>query len=81
LYQENGRKIYQMAIKKPNGHKIYQMGIKYSIARPFKIYPNWDFWFENIPSSNAAGHARKNGKTFNRIENYKFSSNWIGPEC
>jgi hypothetical protein len=19
-----------------------------SIARPFKIFPNWDFWFENI---------------------------------
>jgi hypothetical protein len=18
-----------------------------SIARPYKIYPNWDFWFEN----------------------------------
>jgi hypothetical protein len=23
-----------------------------SIARPSKIYPNWDFWFENIPSGN-----------------------------
>jgi hypothetical protein len=20
------------------------------IARPSKIYPNWDFWFKNIPS-------------------------------
>jgi hypothetical protein len=26
-----------------------------SIARPFKIYPNWDFWFENMPSGNPAG--------------------------
>jgi hypothetical protein len=25
-----------------------------SIARPSKIYPNWDFWFENIPSGNPA---------------------------
>jgi hypothetical protein len=23
-----------------------------SIARPSKIYPNWDFWFEKIPSGN-----------------------------
>jgi hypothetical protein len=25
-----------------------------SIARPYKIYPNWDFCFENIPSGNTA---------------------------
>jgi hypothetical protein len=46
----------------PNGHKTYQMGVKYtkrrwniptfSILRPSKIYPNWDFWFENVPSCN-----------------------------
>jgi hypothetical protein len=24
----------------------------FSIARPFKVYPIWDFWFENIPSGN-----------------------------
>jgi hypothetical protein len=23
-----------------------------SIAVPYKIYPNWDFWFENIPPGN-----------------------------
>jgi hypothetical protein len=23
-----------------------------SIAVPFKMYPNLDFWFENIPSGN-----------------------------
>jgi hypothetical protein len=23
-------------------------------ARPSKIYPNWDFWFENKPSGNSA---------------------------
>jgi hypothetical protein len=26
-----------------------------SIIRPSKIYPNWDFWFENIPSGNSVG--------------------------
>jgi hypothetical protein len=26
-----------------------------SIARPSKIYPNWDFWFENKPSGNPGG--------------------------
>jgi hypothetical protein len=31
------------------------MMIKYktfSIPRPFKMNPNWDFWFENKPSGN-----------------------------
>jgi hypothetical protein len=31
------------------------MFIKYktfSIPRPFKMYPNWEFWFENKPSGN-----------------------------
>jgi hypothetical protein len=34
-----------------------QVSIKYaksSIARPSKIYPNLDFWFENKPSGNPA---------------------------
>jgi hypothetical protein len=26
----------------------------FSIPKPFKIYPNWDFWFENKPSGNPA---------------------------
>jgi hypothetical protein len=26
----------------------------FSILRPSKIYPNWDFWFENKPSGNPA---------------------------
>jgi hypothetical protein len=43
-----------------NGHNIFQICVKYvgiptfSILRPSKIYPNWDFWFENIPSGNPA---------------------------
>jgi hypothetical protein len=32
----------QMAIQLPT----------YSIARPSKIYPRWNFWFENMPSGN-----------------------------
>jgi hypothetical protein len=27
---------------------------RYTFARPSKIYPNWDFWFENMPSGNTA---------------------------
>jgi hypothetical protein len=50
----------------PNDHKLYQMAIKYtkrrivhkspsniptySIPSPSKIFPNWDFWYENKPS-------------------------------
>jgi hypothetical protein len=48
----------------PNGNKIYQMETKYTkwkqyiytectnLARPSKIYPNWELWFENTPSGN-----------------------------
>jgi hypothetical protein len=32
-----------------------------SIATPTKIYPNWDFWFENVPSGNTAWQARQMG--------------------
>jgi hypothetical protein len=55
------RKIYRIITTLPNDLKIYQMTVKYSkrpklltfsIARPSKIYPNWDFWVENIPSGN-----------------------------
>jgi hypothetical protein len=27
----------------------------FSFPRPFKIYPSWDFWFENKPSGNPVG--------------------------
>jgi hypothetical protein len=29
-----------------------------SIPRPSKLYPNWDFWFENKPSGNPGEKAR-----------------------
>jgi hypothetical protein len=37
------------------------------IARPSKIYPNWDFWFENIPSGNPAPDMGTNQKRSKRI--------------
>jgi hypothetical protein len=47
-----------------NGHKLYQIAINHTkwpfnmltsfIARPSKLYPNRDFWFENMPSGNPA---------------------------
>jgi hypothetical protein len=50
-------KIYQITTNytkwpknRPNGHKIPIPN--FSIAIPSKIYPNWDFWFENKPSGN-----------------------------
>jgi hypothetical protein len=56
----NEHKMHQIVIKYlkppyniPNGQytyiciNIFQLG-------PSKIYPNWDFWFENKPSGNLA---------------------------
>jgi hypothetical protein len=34
----------------PNDHKIPS----FSTPMPSKIYPNWHFWYENIPSGNPA---------------------------
>jgi hypothetical protein len=45
---------YQMA-----ACKIFHMTTKYnnvSILKPSKIYPNWDFWFENKPSGSPDGY-------------------------
>jgi hypothetical protein len=64
IYQNEGKytklpQHYQMAIKYtkwpynfPNDNKIH---LHFSIPRPAKIYPNWDFWFENKPSGNPGG--------------------------
>jgi hypothetical protein len=32
----------------------FQNILTISIPRPTKIYPNWYFWYENIPSGNPA---------------------------
>jgi hypothetical protein len=57
-------KIYQMIIKHTQWQPNIPNCLKYSkwpqnestnpIARPSKIYPNLDFWFENISSGNHA---------------------------
>jgi hypothetical protein len=42
--------------------QIFKMAIKYinfCNLRPPKIYPNWDFWFENKPSGNPGVNANK----------------------
>jgi hypothetical protein len=41
----NGLKMFKMDINILNEHKIYQ-------HFPFQKYPNWYFWYENIPSGN-----------------------------
>jgi hypothetical protein len=33
---------------------LYSKITNISISRATKIYPNWDFWFQNIPSGNPA---------------------------
>jgi hypothetical protein len=43
--------------KLPNGRTIDQMAINIptsSIERPYKIYPDGNFWFENKKSGNPA---------------------------
>jgi hypothetical protein len=53
-YQNGGKytKLPQNIPSGLNGRKIDQMVIKYTKIFPSKIYPNWDFWFENKPSGN-----------------------------
>jgi hypothetical protein len=57
---KRGGGIYQIAIKYPKWPQNIQNGCKIDhkicqhrrIARPSKIYPNLDFWYENVPSGN-----------------------------
>jgi hypothetical protein len=41
-----------LAAKRPNVHKVIP-----TLQDPPKIYPNWDFWFENIPSGDPAKYS------------------------
>jgi hypothetical protein len=55
-------------VKHTKARKINIMTTKYtkwplniptfSIPRPLKIYPNWDFWYEKMPSGNPAQSGR-----------------------
>jgi hypothetical protein len=53
----NEHKMHQIVIKytnwpqRPNGNKIYPPIPLQDLP---KMLPNWDFWFENIPSGNPA---------------------------
>jgi hypothetical protein len=56
MYQNEGKYTklplnYQMTIKCTKQLKNIPT---LSIPRPSKIYPNWYFWFENMPSGNPA---------------------------
>jgi hypothetical protein len=62
-----------------------------SIARPYKIYPNLDFWFENKPSGNPGQHNTRSRKgltdegvdvinhNFLRFSPKKSAKNWRFP--
>jgi hypothetical protein len=56
--RENKPNYHKIPQNVPNGSKMLLMAITYvhiptySIPRPSKIYPNRDFWFENILSGN-----------------------------
>jgi hypothetical protein len=39
---------------------------KFSTPRPTKVYQNWDFWYENIPSGNPFLNVR--GFNQNKLE-------------
>jgi hypothetical protein len=64
VYQNGEIGIYQITTKLQIGHKIHQMAGKcskwlkniptISVPKPLKIYPNWNFWFENKSSGNPA---------------------------
>jgi hypothetical protein len=51
------KKCTKWPLNIPNGHYIYPMAVKYvyqmtitfaNTAKPSKIYPDWNIWFENI---------------------------------
>jgi hypothetical protein len=58
----NTNYIIKWAQNIPNGGKIFQIGLNctniFNLKAP-KIYPNWDFWFQNIPSGNPGWGSRR----------------------
>jgi hypothetical protein len=66
-----------MAVKIPNYHKTYK---HLPLQDPPKIYPNWNFWFENIPSGNPVhdlncGKSSPKSPTFEKLPKSKQSHN------
>jgi hypothetical protein len=102
IYQNGGKYTklplnYHIAIP-----RMYQMAVIYSkwhtnlsIPKPCKMYPNWDFWFENIPSGNPAVHSRskqigfylRNGDSIAQCRSPLFAFRWckhrqrLGNKC
>jgi hypothetical protein len=68
IYQ-NGKNISKYHKLHQTTKTIYQMAVNYtkwpkniptfSIPRPSKLYPNWDFWSKNKPSGNPDTHTKK----------------------
>jgi hypothetical protein len=61
------KNITKLPQNTPNGHKLYQKDIKYSrwsfsIPRPTKVYPNWDFRYENKPSGISGQESKRRYK-------------------
>jgi hypothetical protein len=58
-----------MVMKYHKCRKIIQINITLSNLRPPKIYPNWDFWFENKPSGNPGLQSAGGTRTGKQIRN------------
>jgi hypothetical protein len=59
LMDQNGGKYTKLFLN-------LQMAIKYanfSISRPSKFFPNYDFWFNDMPSGSPDGVSTKHGFT------------------
>jgi hypothetical protein len=80
---KNGKKYAKLPRNIPKCDKIYKMAVKFQIAikipnisipRPSKIFPNWDFWFENKSSGNPGPESSlqfQNTKMSRNTENFE----------
>jgi hypothetical protein len=74
-------KIYQTTTQYTKMSIIYQMAVKLTkcpkntptsfIARPSKMYPNWNFWSENKPSGDPLLWSFQFFKTFKNWKRFK----------
>jgi hypothetical protein len=76
LNYQKGPEIYQ------NGFNIFQMAIKCTNifhSKALKIYPYWDCWFENIPSSHPGPDWAKLGPIGRSFSGQFFENYRSGP--
>jgi hypothetical protein len=55
------------------------MALECKYLRPSQKYPNWDFWFENIPSGNSGFESRfrlLEGELFLAFSKLSFTKFW-----